>query len=421
MKKLILICLILSSVTGLNGQEQWKIYTANNSGLPSSMVGGILIDSNNTKWITTDNGFARLQGNTWTVYDTLNSGLPQNACGVIRKDRKNKIWISCGGKGIAKFDGFNWTIYNYENSGFPINWTAVGDVDADNNKWLFGEGLFKYNDTDWVWYNTGNSGLPTNSTIGVFVKNNIVWLGTYMGGVVKFDGLNWTVYNTQNSGIPSNWTYMITSDLQNNLWFATFFGGLAKYNESQNMWSVYNTTNSGINSNNLRSVFVDNNNTKWIGGGGLSIFNDTAWQVFNYPFISEVFNFSKDKYGNMWICSDMGLYVYNPTGVVEIENNTSVIKETYLTIQNYPNPFNSETKIKYKVARQNENSARNNKFVSLKIYDILGKEISTLVNNSQDIGEYEVSFNGENLQSGIYFAILKIDSEMKVHKVVLQK
>jgi ligand-binding sensor domain-containing protein len=335
-------------------------------------------------------------------------------------DKRNKMWMTCPGKGIVKYDGVNWTVYNNENTGLPVNWSGYVDVDDNDNKWFAGHGLFKYNDTIWVYYNTSNSGLPTISTECVFVKNNIVWVGTYMGGVAKFDGLNWTVYNTLNSGIPSNWIYMITSDLQNNLWFATFFGGLAKFNVSQNIWTVYNTTNSGLHDNNLFSVYVDNNNVKWIGGWGLAIFNDTTWQIFSYPFIGDVLNFSKDRYGNMWICTAGGLYVYNPSGVIGVENNAAVISKNYIFIQNYPNPFNNETKIKYQVTRNSETS-KIYKYVSLKIYDILGKEIVTLVNKRQDVGDYEVSFKGGNLASGIYLAVLKIDSEVKVHRLVLQK
>ena len=419
MKKFLIIVFLLISAL-VYSQPQWVIYHRFNSGLPSSLIGSILIDSNNVKWVTTDNGLAKLQGNTWTVYDTTNSGLPQNHCYGIVLDKNNIMWMTCPGKGIVKYDGITWTVYNNENIGLPVNWSGYVDVDDYNNKWFAGHGLFKYNDTNWVYFNTGNSGLPTNSTICTYVNDNNIWVGTYMGGLVKFDGVNWTVYNTLNSGLPSNWIYMITSDLQNNLWFATFFGGLAKYNETQNLWTVYNTTNSGLHHNNLFSIYVDNNNIKWVGGGGIAIFNDTTWQIFTYPFIGEVFNFSKDRYGNMWICSDIGLYVYNQAGVVGIENNTTVISENYLFIQNYPNPFNSETKIKYQVTRGGETYG-NRKYVSLKIYDILGKEITTLVNKIQDIGKYEVNFKGNNLAGGIYFAVLKIDTKVKVHKIVLQK
>jgi len=411
--KIIFTTIIILFTFELGAQPQWVIYNQFNSGLPSSMVGSILIDSNNVKWITTDNGFAKLQGNTWTVYDTLNSGLPQNHCYGIVLDKRNIMWMSCPGKGIVKYDGVNWTVYNNDNTGLPVNWSGYVDVDENNNKWFAGYGLFKYNDTNWVYYNTNNSGLPTNLTECVFVKDNIVWVGTYMGGVAKFDGVNWTLYNTQNSGIPSNWIYMITSDLQNNLWFATFFGGLARYNESQNLWTVYNTTNSGLHHNNLYSVFADNNNVKWIGGGGMAIFNDTTWQIFTYPFISEVFNFSKDKYGNMWICSDNGLYVYNPAGVVGVENISSIVPENFLLIRNYPNPFNSQTKIKITIPEKSN--------VNLNIYDINGRLVEKIAKGNYSKGTYTFSFNADNLSSGVYFIQLKTDSEIKVHKIILQK
>jgi ligand-binding sensor domain-containing protein len=419
MKNIILL-IFLFIAAAVQAQPQWVIYTQFNSGLPSSLIGSILIDSNNVKWVTTDNGLAKLQGNTWTVYDTSNSGLPQNHCYGIVLDKKNIMWMTCPGKGIVKFDGINWTVYNNENTGLPVNWSGYVDVDENNNKWFAGHGLFKYNDTNWVYYNTGNSGLPTNSTICTYVKDNNIWVGTYMGGLVKFDGVNWTLYNTQNSGIPSSWIYMITSDLQNNLWFATFFGGLAKYNESQNIWTVYNTTNSGLHHNNLYSIYVDNNNVKWIGGGGMAIFNDTTWQIFTYPFITEVFNFSKDRYGNMWICSDIGLYVYNPAGVVGVENNSAKVIDDFELFQNYPNPFNSMTNIQFQVPLCHSGESRN-PLVVIKVFNILGREVKTLVNEYKHSGTYQVSFNAEGLTSGIYFYKMTAGDFSETKKLVLIK
>ncbi|MBM4158217.1 MAG: T9SS type A sorting domain-containing protein, partial [Ignavibacteria bacterium] len=207
--------------------------------------------------------------------------------------------------------------------------------------------------------------------------------------------------------------YMITSDLQNNLWFATFFGGLAKYNESQNLWTVYNTTNSGLHDNNLFSVYVDDNNIKWIGGNGLAIYNDTTWQIFYYPFIGDVFNFSKDRYGNIWICAAGGLYVYNPAGVIGIENNTAVISENYIFIQNYPNPFNPVTKIKYSLPKAG--------LVTLKIYDILGREVCMLINEYRNAGRYITEFDGSNLSSGVYFYKIEVNGFSDVKRMILVK
>jgi Secretion system C-terminal sorting domain len=67
--------------------------------------------------------------------------------------------------------------------------------------------------------------------------------------------------------------------------------------------------------------------------------------------------------------------------------------------QNYPNPFNPVTSIQYAVSSR--------QFVSLKVYDVLGNEITTLVNEEKPIGSYEVEFNGNELTSGIYFYQLK--------------
>ncbi len=63
--------------------------------------------------------------------------------------------------------------------------------------------------------------------------------------------------------------------------------------------------------------------------------------------------------------------------------------------QNYPNPFNPTTNIKYSILKES--------FVTLKVYDILGKEITTLVNEKKPLGNYSVNFNAINLPSGVYF------------------
>ncbi len=418
MKNFFYIIIFLFSIHSLRSQNQWVIYTTYNSGLPSNMVGSILIDSNNVKWITTNDGFVKFAGNTWTVYDTTNSGMPQNACGAVSKDKINNIWLTTVNKGFVKYNGINWIVFDSSNTGVPIN--HAGDIayDNSNTKWLGGYGIFKFNDTNWVWYNDSNSGLPSNFVLNVYVKDNIVWIGTELAGVARFDGTNWTVYNTSNSGLPWNWVTKIRVDNFNNFWFTTFGGGVAKFKYEQNLWAVYNTENSGLHDNNTFSIYIDNNNVKWIGAAGCAVFNDTTWQIFPYSFIGDVFNFAKDRYGNMWICAAGGLYVYNPNGVVGVENNSTIISENMLLISNYPNPFNPSTIIKYNIPRYGGSTTG---LITLRIYDILGKEITTLVNEKKSPGTYEVTYNGSNLASGLYLVVLKTNSKTKIHKIVLQK
>jgi photosystem II stability/assembly factor-like uncharacterized protein len=83
--------------------------------------------------------------------------------------------------------------------------------------------------------------------------------------------------------------------------------------------------------------------------------------------------------------------------------------------QNYPNPFNPSTRINYEL--------RNSNYVTLKVFDLLGKEVATLVNEKQNAGSYAVDFNSAefNLPSGIYFYTLNADEFKETRKMVLVK
>jgi len=92
--------------------------------------------------------------------------------------------------------------------------------------------------------------------------------------------------------------------------------------------------------------------------------------------------------------------------------------------QNYPNPFNPTTKIKFKIPDVIASVAKQSLMVTLKVYNILGNEITTLVNEQSATGgdgEYEIEFNGNNLPSGIYFYQLKAGSYIETKKMLLIK
>jgi hypothetical protein len=81
--------------------------------------------------------------------------------------------------------------------------------------------------------------------------------------------------------------------------------------------------------------------------------------------------------------------------------------------QNYPNPWNPTTTIRYQIPI--------NIFVSIKIYDALGKEVTTIVNEYKPAGSYDVMMNGKNLSSGIYYYQMKAGSFVKTKKFILIK
>ncbi|NOR46067.1 MAG: T9SS type A sorting domain-containing protein [Candidatus Delongbacteria bacterium] len=108
-----------------------------------------------------------------------------------------------------------------------------------------------------------------------------------------------------------------------------------------------------------------------------------------------------DGDGNGSDIVDMGAYEYDSHSTSI--NNEQFTIENHTLEQNYPNPFNPETTISY--------SLLNNAQVNLKVYDIAGREVCSLVDQKQNKGLHEIKFNGSNLTSGIYFYRLSVDGE----------
>jgi len=99
--------------------------------------------------------------------------------------------------------------------------------------------------------------------------------------------------------------------------------------------------------------------------------------------------------------------------VTEVGSPISMTPDKYELSQNYPNPFNPTTKINFSIPKQG--------FVSLKIYDMLGKEVANLVNEVKVAGNYAVDFNGMNLASGVYFYRLESVDFVDTKRMMLIK
>jgi uncharacterized Ntn-hydrolase superfamily protein len=112
-------------------------------------------------------------------------------------------------------------------------------------------------------------------------------------------------------------------------------------------------------------------------------YGTTGWNLLQDPIDSLQILYNKWKEGQTYVI-----------------DNVHEIPDYYCLFQNYPNPFNPSTKISYSILRSD--------YVNLKIFDILGKEVQTLVDKFQDAGEYTVHFNAETLSSSIYFYKLRV-------------
>ena len=108
-----------------------------------------------------------------------------------------------------------------------------------------------------------------------------------------------------------------------------------------------------------------------------------------------------------------GIYNSNFQSVLSVNTISNEIPDRFSLSQNYPNPFNPNTIINYQLSMFN--------YVSLKVYDVLGKEVATLVNEKQSAGKYEVEFDGSNLTSGVYFYKLTAGEFTDTKRMILIK
>ena len=142
-----------------------------------------------------------------------------------------------------------------------------------------------------------------------------------------------------------------------------------------------------------------------ISNGGNIISNS------NNNIVSTVGEAFTGKSSNTVNQNQMGFwYVYQQSTITDVENEET-IPTVFKLEQNYPNPFNPSTKIKFAVPEKSN--------VLIKVYDILGSEVVTLVNQEMDAGWYENNFNAAGLSSGVYLFRMEAGSYVSTKKMIL--
>ncbi|HED36680.1 MAG TPA: T9SS type A sorting domain-containing protein [Ignavibacteria bacterium] len=139
--------------------------------------------------------------------------------------------------------------------------------------------------------------------------------------------------------------------------------------------------------------------------GDITSFCDLSQTKYNYPGVS-LWEYSQISHSYVW---NEYAAAWQVT-FVSAESNAPI---RYNLSQNYPDPFNPTTTINYTVPK--------NSFVIIRVYDILGNEVTTLVNEEKSVGNYNVQFNGSNLASGIYFYSMHAGNYVETKKLILMK
>ncbi len=348
----------------------------------------------------------------------------------IDVDQQNNLWIATQDTGLIKYDGLGIEYFNMRQiitrTPYHNNANCV-QVDNENNVWVGAiGGLAKYDGNDWTVYDDLNSPLqflPDIYSIKFDDQNNL-WFGGYYGAG-RFDGTNWTSWSAPNF----EYTNTVAIAKNGSVWFGPYWGS---YTELVNdtSWNEFDSILALPGSN--YQIAVDTNNIKWLGQYGgedpILAYNDLYFRSLDIPFqelaMSSLKSIYADKKNNKWFGFDGG-YVVKYSGDFPTSVGDAIVNLPlqFSLSQNYPNPFNPVTTIKYSIPSVISNGGRNLN-VTLKVYDVLGKEIATLVNEesaSGGAGNYEVNFNASSLSSGIYFYKLQAGSFVQTKKMILLK
>jgi hypothetical protein len=184
--------------------------------------------------------------------------------------------------------------------------------------------------------------------------------------------------------------------------------------DNGNSWE---TVNNGISFTNIIASFSSSGSTMFAGSlyNGVYSTNDAAngWVEINTGLTSTSVNALEAAGGYLFAgTSWAGIWRRPLSQIVSVEqNNISSLPGSFELFQNYPNPFNPSTKISW--------HSPIGSWQTLKVYDILGNEVATLVDEYKPAGKHEVNFRTKGLTSGIYFYKLKTNTFVETKKMIL--
>ena len=197
-------------------------------------------------------------------------------------------------------------------------------------------------------------------------------------------------------------------------------------NDGYNDFIIGNTNHRNDDSVMVGGAFIFYGNSDTLYDFRLE--GEHKWDQFGYEtdFIGD---YNGDGYDDFIILAPMypdyrdqnqkgKIYIYSYKNIVSVKANETLNIKKYELHQNYPNPFNPSTTIKYTIPMLETLQAASQP-VQLKVYDVLGKEVATLVNKPQKAGNYQVEFNAKNLSSGIYYYQLRSGKFTETKKMIL--
>ncbi len=372
--------------TPLNNEYVWSFASKDTEIFAGSGGGGIFLTTNNgTSWSKVDTGLSNL-GISSLIINGENIFAGTYGGGVFLSTDNGKSWAS-----TTLDSQYVWSLA-----------LSGSNIVAGTQKGIY---LSSNNGSSWSQMNSGLTSLVVNSII---TSAGSIFAGT-TGGVFLStnDGTNWT---SADSGLTNKYIWSMYS-YGSNIYAGTE-AGIFQSTNNGSKWTKF-----GLDT--LYTYSFASTDTMLFAGTTGGVFyltkSDSNWTPLNNGLASNIVTSLLIVDTNLFAGTD-GVYLISLNQintVTGVKDNLINIPSEFLLSQNYPNPFNPTTTINYAVSKES--------LVSIIVYDALGREITTLVNDEKPAGNYKTTFNGSGLASGIYFYRMVSGNFSVVKKLLLLK
>jgi hypothetical protein len=411
-KDLVPVVLVMILVYSISTNAQWvqtsgaigsniECFTAKNSDIYAGYNDGV-----NSGGVIKSTNY----GIDWT---NVNTGLPSVKIMALTTSDNNLFTSEYdGGVYLSTDDGANWNItgltveYIYGFAKIGTNLFAASTVN--------GVYLSTDNGTSW---NLVNPGLTNTEIRAIYAKGSNLFVGTRGGGVFLStnNGSNWT---QMNNGLTMKYVYALTS-IGSTLFAGTWNAGVYRSTNDGANWTV---ANNGLTTDQVFTLVPSGTNlfaTLYGSGVFLSTNNGDNWSEVNNGLTSLSLRGLAVCGSHLYTGGDSSGVWRRPLSemITDVNDNQNDLPIDFNLSQNYPNPFNPSTKISWQ--------SPVGSWQTLKIIDVLGNEVATLVNEFRSAGTYEVEFEASSINrqtsSGIYFYQLKAGDYIQTKKMILMK
>ncbi|MBI1769063.1 MAG: T9SS type A sorting domain-containing protein [Bacteroidetes bacterium] len=402
---------MLMCVQALHAQDFWQPV------LPSAAVIKLASNSQGHIFATSDSGVYR-STDGGTIWVQVNSGLPFPSLALAINPLNDELFVASGSRIYRSTNnGESWVLQN--STTFPF---GVWRLALNNQGTLFaggnsgGDSLRRSTDNGITWTIMSN-GLPpgiqdiqihSNSDLYVGIKNNWVFRSTD-------NGYNWSALVNPGPSPDADAIAFGTSEL----YVGDDGRGFFKSTDGGSSWAQLN---SGLPTDAYGAVYVwalavSSEGHLFAGLPRDGIYRSTndgaQWDSINTGLDSlsrRIYALLIAPSGHIFAGTTHGLY-RSTQAVTHVGDDLNNLVTQYSLFQNYPNPFNPSTVIRYAVHYHSK--------IILKVYDLLGQEVTTLQNGFKQAGTYEVEWNTGTLPSGMYFYRLQADEFSETKKLML--